>query len=295
MQRSFVFAAVAALLLSALLRADDAYPIKARDVAEGDVYQVQKTETATGTTKLAPPGGQALEEKHTSVTTTTYTETILKCEPKKNPTAVERKYDKATEETDGKTKELLYQGKTVRIEKKDGKFHFSIDGKELTDEDVPALAKEFDQATDGNVLEALLPKDPVKVNDTWKVDLASFIKDAAHGEMEMDADKAKGTGTLLKVSKKGDQQYGEIKLNLTLPLKSLGKGKKKITANPGSVTTVEMNMDICIDGTSGTGSVKGTNKVDLKGSVPDGKGGNLDLTLAVQAKTEEIRKQLPKK
>jgi hypothetical protein len=56
-----------------------------------------------------------------------------------------------------------------------------------------------------------------------------------------------------------------------------------------------VTMDVCIDGTANTGSVKGGMKLDAKGSVPDGQGGKLSVSVSVQTKTEETRKELPKK
>ncbi len=300
MKRSLRLVAVAALMLSAgWLRADDAYPIKYRDVAQGDVYQVQKSETTTVATKVVNPGGMALvDQTLKNVATATYTETILKCEAKKPPTKVERKYDKAQMTTNGQKADLPYSGKTVVIEKKDGKFHFTVDGKELAEADAATLAKEFERdGDDKNDLEkALLPKDPVKLNDSWKVDMGPVVKEIAKsGELELDADKAKGTGTLLKAYKKDDKQFGELKLVLTLPIKSLGKGDMKIVAAQGSVAVAEMNMDVCIDGTSNTAAIKGGMKLDAKGSIADPQGGKLSVTMSVQTKSEETRKELPKK
>jgi hypothetical protein len=297
------YLAAAFLILSAgLARADDTYPIKTKDLAPGDVFEVQKTETVTAASKVVNAAGQSIrDDKQETVTTSVFKETIVKCEPKKNPTVVERKYEKAVvANTNGKeSKELAYHGKTVRIERKqDGKFRFTIDGKELSEQDAKPLAQEFEREGDDKteLEKAVLPKAPVKIDESWKLDVTPFVKDAAKsGEMEVDADKAKGTGTLLKAYKKDDKQFGQVKLVLTFPIKSLGSGDRKMVADPGSVASTEMNLDGCIDGTSNTGVVKSSMKMDFKSSVPDGKGGKLAVTVSADTKSEEVRKELPKK
>jgi hypothetical protein len=300
MKRPPRYLAAAFLILSAgLVRADDTYPIKTKDLAPGDVFDVQKTETVNSTSKVVNAAGQSIrDDKQETVATSVYKETIIKCEPKKNPTVVERKYEKAVLKIDGKSKELGYQGKAVLIEKKDGKFRFTIDGKELSEDDARPLAQEFEREGDDKteLEKSVLPKAPVKIDESWKVDVTPFVKDAAKsGQMELDGDKAKGIGTLLKAYKKDDRQFGQVKLVLTFPIKSLGSGDKKLVADQGSVASTEMNLDGCIDGTSNTGVVKSTMKMEFKSSVPDGKGGKLAVTVTADTKSEEVRKELPKK
>jgi hypothetical protein len=295
MKRSFGFAAVAALFMSAgLFAADDAFPIKTRDIAQGDVYQIQKTETTTIKTKVSDAAGKELQNVTQKVVeSATYKETILKCEPKKSPTLIERKYEKAQLTTDDKKTDLPYQGKTVVIEKKDGKFRFTVDGKELPEADAAVLAKEFAKQSDDQteIEKAILPKNPVKLNDSWKVDMAPLVKDAAKGgDMELDAARCKGTGTLLKAYKKDNKQYGEMKVVLTLGIKSLGKGEEKITAKDGAVATMELHLDACIDGSVNNGISKMVMDMDVKGSA-----GGVQLSIVLQTKGEETRTELAKK
>jgi hypothetical protein len=299
MKRTLNFAAAAALLVAAgLAHGQDAINIKVKIPAEGEVGQVEKTETVDAATKVVDATGKAVvDEKHKTVSTSVYKETILKCEPKKNPTKMERVYEKATETTDGKTVTLPYQGKTVVIEKKDGTFHFTVDGKEMSADDAKPLAKEF--AKEGEsaevLMKALLPKNPVKPGDSWNIDMGPIVKDIAKsGEIEIDADKSKGTATLLKAYKKDDKQFGEIKVTMALPIKALSAANTKLPADAGSAANADMKMDVCIDGTSTAGTVKGGMKLDLKSAVPDGKGGTLPLTVSVQVSSEETRSE-PKK
>jgi hypothetical protein len=301
MKRASRYLAAAFLVLAAgSIRADESYPIKTKDQAPGDVYEVQKTESVTSASKVLDAAGKAIrDDKQKTVATSVYKETIVKCEPKQNPTVMERKYEKATLETDGKSRELAYQGKTVHIEKKkDGKFRLTVDDKELTGDDAKLLTQELEREDqDKNELDkAVLPKGPVKVDQSWKLDVVPFAKDAAkNAGIELDTEKAKGTGTLLKAYKKDDKQYGQVKLTMTFPIKTWGTGDNKMVADQGAVASTEMMFDGCIDGTSNTSVVKSSTKLDFKSSVPDGKGGKLAVTVTADTKSEEVRKELPKK
>ena len=226
MKRTVSFAVLTALLvLAGLANGQDAITLKVKIPAEGDVAQVEKTETVDAATKVVNATGKAVvDEKHKTVSTSVYKETILKCEPKKNPTKMERVYQKATEITDGNTVTLPFQGKTVVIEKKDGMYHFTVDGKEMSADDAKPLAKEFSKEGETNevLMKALLPKNPVKPGDSWNMDMGPFVKDIAKsGEMEIEADKSKGTATLVKAYKKDDKQFGELKVTMDLPIKAL--------------------------------------------------------------------------
>jgi hypothetical protein len=299
MKRALIPAAVAALFLSAgLLRAEDAVAIKFKDPAQGDVVRVEKTETTTATNKAVDAAGKVLGNTEQVVEeSATYTETVVKCEKGKHPTRLERKYDKAVVKIDGKEMKLAYDGKTVVIEQKDGKYRFTVDGKELAADDARSLAKEFGNKGESPDLEKLvLPKSPIKEKESWTIDMAPIVKDIAkEGEMELDADKATGTGTLLKAYKKDDKQFGRLKVELKLPLKQLGKGATKIVADQGSFVSMEANPDGCIDGTADVGTVKSTFKMELKGSQSDGQGGKVGVTISVLTKAEETRKEPPKK
>jgi hypothetical protein len=107
----------------------------------------------------------------------------------------------------------------------------------------------------------MMPKNAVKMNDEWKIDMKDVTKKLGSGdEMELDADKAKGTGKLVKVYMKDGKQFGEIQINLELPIKSIGKGEK---ASEGSKVTVNGTLDVCIDGSSYAGTAKLKSQVML--------------------------------
>jgi hypothetical protein len=300
MTRTLNFAAVSVLFVVAGMGyGQDSIALKIKIPAEGDVVQVEKSETTEAANKIVDAAGKVIrEDNHKSVVASAYKETTLKCDSKKNPTKLERVYQKASETVDGKAVVMPYQGRTVLIEKKDDTYHFSVEGKELSPEDAKSLATEFTRQSDSpeEFRTAILPKNAVKVGDSWKADPTSFIKDADKAaKIEMDLDKCKATGTLVKAYKKDDMQFGEIKLTMMLPVKSMGPANSKLIAEAGSVLNMDLKMDLCIDGASNSGTMKGDAKFNLKSSLPDGKGGMVLATIAIQSTSEESRKDLPKK
>ena len=298
MRHFFTVVAAGALFLSAgRLHADDAVTIQRRDVAAGDVSLVQKTETTTVVMKVCEPGGKALvDRKQVTVVTASFRETVLVCDAK-GPTKLERAYDKAQLTTDGQTTTLPYQGKTVLIEKHKGFYQFTMDGNKLTNSEAEPLVKEFSVGCDAkaDLERAVATKVHVKLNDSWKLDLAPFIKDTINGgEMELDAERTKGTATLLKVYSAEGKPFAEVKAALTLPLRSLGKGVLKVVTQDGSVATVDLSLQGCIDGSCNTATIKSVTKVDAKTSLSLPDGSKAPMTLSVLAEAVESRKDVTK-
>jgi hypothetical protein len=298
MQRLLCIIALCALSLSTgRLVADEAYSIHRKEPTRGDVYQVQKTDAVTINTKVQDSGGKTLlDSKSSTVMSCSFRETVLKCEGK-CPTRLERVYEQAQVTVDGKTTDLAYKGKTVLIEKNDGRYTFTMDGKELTGVEAEHLIKEFVVGVDSkaDLERAVVPKSPVKINESWKMDLAPFIADTARsGQMELDPEKAKGTATLMNAYQKDGKLFAEIKVGLMLPIKSLGKGILKVATQDGSAAAVEMDLDGCADGSCKTANIKRVTKMEAKSSMSLPDGTKVPMMLSVQYKVEENRQDVTK-
>jgi hypothetical protein len=288
------------LLAPAVGPAQETYLIKLKEPGPGDRGLIEKSETTTAVTKVVDGKQKELaNQTQKSAQTSVFQETILEREGKKRATKLSRAYEKAQVTKDGKTTDLPYQGKTVVIEKKEGKFHFSYEGgKELTKEEAQTLDQEFNRrvSDDVNFEKLLLPGRPVKVNETWKIDMGPIAKEmAADAQMELDAAKATGTGILKKVYKKDGRQYGEMAFKLEVPIKSVGAGPKKIAAQDGSKGVLEFTMDACIDGSAASGVLKGVVKFDLTAKLPLSGGDTGTLTVHSEGVNQETHKELPKK
>jgi hypothetical protein len=288
------------LLAPAAGVAQETYSIKLKEQGPGERALIEKSETTTAVTKAVDGKQKELtNETQKTSQTSVFQETILEREAKKRATKLSRTYEKAQVTKAGKTTDLAYQGKTVMIEKKEGKYRFTYEGgKELTKEEAQDLDQEFNRRSndDVNFEKLLLPGRPVKVNETWKIDMGPVTKEfGADAQMELDAAKATGTGTLKKVYKKDGRQYGEMVLKLEMPIKSVGSGPKKIVAQDGSKGVLEFTMDVCIDGSEASGVLKGTMKFDLTAKLPLPGGDTGTLTVHSEGVNQETQKELPKK
>jgi hypothetical protein len=311
MLRNVCLLVVAGLLMAAApARIEDAYTIKIKKNGKGDVITQDKKETETSTFKLEGPDGKLLKnEKKEQTTTLAYKETIVEKEPGKRATKLRRAYTKAalkTIEGDRTTETTLpYQGKTVFIEKKDGKYHFKIEGgEELTGEDAELLNKSFNKGDDDSDEEdlekALFPKKPIRVDESWTLDPAPLLKSFEKGSKSpfpLDKAKVSGTGKLLKAYKKDGSQFGVLDLGITLPIKGqfpLGKNQTAAIQD-GSKMKMRIEVDTCIDGTLSDGD--GTMSMDIDFTAvfkgPDGK--EYKIMINGTHKEKSVEKDLSKK
>jgi len=107
------------------------------------------------------------------------------------------------------------------------------------------------------------------VNEEWKIDMKAVAGQFGGGmDMELDTDKATGTGKLLKVYQKDGKQFGEIQVKLDMPIKSVGKGAQSIKPEAGSKLSLDGTMDVCIDGTAATGTLKAKMKMNITAMPP---------------------------
>jgi hypothetical protein len=299
---------LAAGLLAAIvpLRADDTYTIKIKKSGKGDVTAQDKQEIDHIKTKFVGPDGKVLQEQEQKIVTTqVYKETILEKEKGKKPTKLRRDYTKAVVKTGDKEKTLPYQGKTVLLEKKDGKYHFTIEGgEELTGADAALLNREYnkggDDTDEGDILDTLFPKKAVKVGESWKLDPKALLKAFERDSKQpapVDKDKITGKGKLVRAYQKDGKQFGLFDFDIEMPMKGefpLGPGQKA-PIQDGSKITLHVTADACIDGTASDAVAEMAMDMGLTATLklPDGKEAKLNLN--VQHKVKGDEKDLSKK
>jgi hypothetical protein len=307
MARSIPLAvALGFVLASAAARADETYAIKFKEPGKGDVTQVDSTDKSDSHNQLLdsagklltdPNGKASLDSAETVEKVAAYRETVLEKEPGKlQPTRLERHYDRAQVKTGGKTRDLPYQGKTVLIEKKDGKYHFRVkDGAELEGDDAAQLDEEFNKGSDEEFLKAFLPGKAVAVNDSWKIDMGPLVTAYARAnKLDIDADKAEGKGKLVKVYEKDGARFGVLEVHLELPLKGMGEGNKKLPLQAGSKWTMDVSADGCIDGSRLDGTRKSLSKIDATAAVPLPDGTKAKLAILSTGNSQETSKEAKK-
>jgi hypothetical protein len=280
--------------------AEDTYTLKLKESVTGDVAVVEDSYTTTTTMKVLDAAGKALDDKAKKETVTyVFTETTLAREAGKPASKLRRHYDKAEVKDGDKTTPLPFQGKTVVIERKDGKYSFQTDdGKDLSEDDATRLRDEFKGKDEDmpDPIKVFLPAKAVAVNDPWKIDMDVVLKQMAKTvPASFDAGKSKGTAVLTKVYKKDDRQFGVIHLDIELPVKSFGEGANKLAADDGAKFTIGMDMDVCIDGQAVVGTAKNDMKMDVSAAVPLPGGGKGKVVLSSQVSITQTQKEQPKK
>lgn len=280
----------AVLVLPAAGAADDAVAIKLKKPAAGDVVRQSKTDGSTEVTTISA-GGQTQKQEDQSSTTVAFTDEVLKADgTATKPIKVRRTYEKAEAVRKGRPTDLGLKGKTVLIEKPEGKarYEFTTDGKPVSKEAADLLDREYNRSGMAAFEDVMLPAKPVKVNDPWAVDAAEIAKLFAD-TMKVDAAKTKVSGTLVKVYDAGGAKFGVIEFSISLAVTGMKSPMGDLDAAAGSVMTFTVTMDRCIDGSRYGYTSSGTVKGELGVKLPQA-----DVKVAIdgtmQAKVEAAKK-----
>src|SRR5262245_43619246 len=170
--------------------------------------------TAVTTTKVIGGDGNVLrEQKDNWSSERAYVEKTLDVDGKaKTRKKYSRAYEKATDLEGGQAEDKPFSGRTILFEKSDDNWKVSAEGKPaLNDDDLKELA---DAARmEAQSIDFIYPKKAVKVGEKWKQaakDVAKYFV-----EFAMDPDTVKAEGKLVKVYKKGKQQWATIEHVIT--------------------------------------------------------------------------------
>ncbi len=290
MSRAMLFLVTLALVSAPLSAADEVYEIKVKKDAKGDKSEVSKAEDGT-TTATLELGGQEKVTKQKTAVKSVYTEEILeRPDMKKKATKIQRVYKTATKTKDGKKETLPYEGKIVLIEKKGDKYRFTINGEKLDPEDVPDLDKEFNKkdGVESPETEDFLPTKPVKLNETWKIDIAKLAKSfGSETPFELDEDASKASGKLVKAYKKDGKQFGVVEIRIDFAPTAFKAGGDSIPLKKGSKLGLLITIDACIDGTVGDGEAKMSANIFVEGEIPNG-----SLKLVSESKLTETGREI---
>lgn len=290
MQR-FIALLAAGLFAAGALAADDAIILKVKQPGPGDVVKESKSEKSTNKLTFSAMGkDQAFE----MITTTkfVYTEEVIERPAgAKKPTKLKRTYETASVTKDGKEDHVDLAGKTVLIEKTGTKYSMTIDGTPVKGLAAEILGREFGKESQLTE-EDLLPKEPVKVGGTWKVDSAKVAKDlSANGQMTADPEKSSVTGKLLKVYDKDGHKFGVMEIKMELVITKGGQPGQEIEMKAGSTLKVTGTIDACIDGTQSNGISKVQMKGDLSGTGANNTAIKVELSSIEDSSTEEVKKK----
>jgi len=252
---------------------DDAYTLKLYKSKKGDKTENEKTEESKNSIVISVMGmnnKQAVESGKKEV----FTEEILeKKDGDKKAAKLTRTYTTAEKTEKGETNKAAYAGETVLIEKKGDKYEFSVKGKALKEDEAPDLYKSFNKSEDEPQNEDFLPKDAVKVGDSWKVaadKTEKMFKALGDDKMKVDVKKSAVSGKLLKAYMKDGAQFGTLELTIDVFVTEIDLGGQFAATKAGSKMSIKAIIDTCIDGSVNFEDGKLEVKIDLTAELPNG-------------------------
>jgi hypothetical protein len=219
--------------------------------AAGDVLHITDERSSEVTTQEADPTGKVLkDERIKGRQTLIFTRTVLAVSDKsKFPTQMRQEYERAEKTDNEKTVQFGIHGKTVIIEKKDGRWQSRYeDGEELDLKDALVVSPQ-DEGGIEMFNELLLPKTPVNVGAPWALDVAVARRmEQASFLFRLDTEKFVGTGKLARVYRQDGHQFGFLEFTMDMPIANTNTEK-------GSRQATKITIDGCVDGTSHTGTM----------------------------------------
>lgn len=221
-----------------------------------------------GTTRILDAEGNLLKQVKHGGSETIEQNIILSANKAGEPTKFIRKYTKATNTADDKTRPYSYEGRTLLFEKKpDGKFRIGVVGKEpLTNEDAEKLFDSVNKPPKSDeIMKQLAPKQAVKVGDSWKLDPKPIAK-----VMDVTINESQSTLTakLVKVESTEKVKMGTFEISLKMAVKTFTH-PLAVKFDPPALYSISGTIQTPIDASSSY--VKASLKAGLKGS------GSLDL------------------
>lgn len=257
------------------------YSLKSKVEAQGDVNRVS-TANSFHMDVFAENEGKAVKiSELKSTETMAFVETILAKKPGEKATQLRREYTAAVlDQGDGKKKTLAFHGKKLLIERNEGGYEFRFEGGDLLEgESVDFLKNEFQMSDDLADPDTLLrPKKPVKVGETWVLDMAPIAKNYARTTpVPLDQAKARGQGKLVKVYPKDGREFALIEVEIEIPLKAGPQGA--MTVMEGSKLTLKQKIDGAFDGKFGTQVFESHMNLDIEGLLDAGKGKMVKTTM----------------
>jgi hypothetical protein len=298
MNKTWVMAALVVTLCPLAASAQE-YAIKVKRPGLGDKSQVKLADMSDIEFKILDNGGNAVQEKkemkaHKFV----FLETGLERAPAGDDLVrLKRHYEHGERKIDGTRETLPYQGKTLLIEKKDGKFQFQTEGAAgeiIEGKEADELNEEFNKGDFRKLInDHFLPRKAVKVDETWKLDVAPLAKDfSKDGKIEIDQNKSKGTGKLVKAYQKNGKQFGVIELVIEFPVTHLINDGNKSPTKEGKIT-IKVARDGCIDGNLEESRLTVSFDGDIRADI-NANGMDLSVVITVRATAEEVRAPVTK-
>ena len=296
MSRTALFA-VALFGITLPAHADESFRIQIRNEGKaGDRFHVREVEKTTQKMVVTDAAGKVLNKSDEQPDRTEiYEETIVAKEPGKRPHKLTRKYEKVIVREEDKDVEVPLSGKTVTIERKDGKYAFMLDDGELSTRMLKFLNESFksDSEDEDKFDDVFLSKRAVRVGETWKCDakrvLMEILKDTSGN---FDVTNATASGKLKETYAKDGRTFGKIAIDVNAPIAAIGKGKDAIAAKSGSFFKIKLDIDACIDGSISSGTLVAKSEMLVNAEISMRNGQKAMLKMTVDSSLTETRREL---
>jgi len=238
------------LALTCGVSAQEAYTLKLYKSKVGDQLKVSKSKTEGGTLKIEF-GGMTRNEELAGGEKTVYTQEILaKPDGAKKPTKLKRTYEIAQKIEKKETVKQPFHGETVTIEKVGDKYEFTMNGKKMNAADAVELDKEFNKKSEGPTNDEMLSDKPVKVGESWDVDVKKAIESLNDdGKLTISEKGSSIKGKLLKAEKKDGVLFGTIEFTIVLVVEKMAFGPgESLPLKDGSKMKLVVAVETCLDG-----------------------------------------------
>lgn len=263
----FVISAVVLVFWGIATSAQELITLKIKERGEGDSTSVQRKSVSSLKIKSKPPFSTGVDLTVTQLEERT--ETVLKQSKDKAEFKLRRQYHRIKIASNGDDEKVPLAGKIVIIEKHKKGYRFSLEGGDAIPESAQEeLEDEFNAKADalGDVEGVFFPKHAVKVGDRWTFDLPLIAK---AWDLEIDAEKAIGSVTLVRVYDKDGRRFGELKIKFEMPVRSNGSGDTQVRFSRPATFRAEGSYDVCIDGTTDSRTLKMKGTLEGTGAFSD--------------------------
>ena len=287
--RVFGTAAVAVAVLAAGARGQEAVEIKLPRHSAGARVRVavESNQTAVQTTRVF---GQESATTVKKVFKATFVdEHVLPLDAEGAREKLVRTYEKYEASLDGKLQPAPPLGTAITIEKRDGRYSYTVNGKPLSDAVVAVLDSEFARKQ-GMRGDNVAPPGPVKPGTVWKLDPIEVFKGyGGEGKVPLLLDKGAMTAKLVKTEKRDGRTFGTLEFVAQLPVKESG-ADKGYKLKPGTVLNYSETIESALDGAPAPGrSVAAvSSKIQLDAE-------QATVIYAVETRTAIATEPLPKK
>jgi hypothetical protein len=250
--RAYGLATAAIAVFSGAAAGQDPVEIRLARPAAGDRvrFVVESTQTAVQTTRIF---GQDNDVSTKKVFRATFVdEFAVPLDSAGTREKIVRTYEKYEATLDGQAQPAPPLNTAITIEKKDGKYTYTSDGKPLSDAVVAVLESEFDRKQ-GMRGDNVAPAKAVRPGDVWKLNAAEVFKGyGGAGKVPLDLDKATMTAKLLRAERRGGRVVGQLELTVRFPIKDF-VAEKGYKLKPGAQLNYAETIEGALDGSTAPG------------------------------------------